>query len=224
MATRTQRRVERRIPLSKDRVLEAAMRLADEGGIATLSMRKLAQELGVEAMSLYNHVANKDELLDAMVDAVFSEIGLPTAGGDWRVSMRKRALAVRDVLTRHPWAIELMEARSRPGPSTLAHHDAVLGCLRGAGFSIPMAAHAFSAMNSYIYGFVMQQVTLPFRTADETAEVAKSIFQQFPANAYPHMTELTVEHVLKPGYDYADEFEFGLDLILDGLERARTET
>ena len=124
MATRTQRRAERRAPLSQDRVLEAAVRLADDGGITTLSMRKLAQELGVEAMSLYNHVANKDELLDAMVDAVFGEIGLPSARADWRISMRKRAMAVREVLMHHPWAIELMEARSRPGPATLAHHDA----------------------------------------------------------------------------------------------------
>lgn len=224
MATRTQRRAERRAPLSKDRVLEAAVRLADDGGITTLSMRKLAQELGVEAMSLYNHVANKDELLDAMVDAVFGEIGLPSARADWRISMRKRAMAAREVLMHHPWAIELMEARSRPGPATLAHHDAVLGCLRGAGFSIPMAAHAFSAMNSYIYGFVMQEATLPFRTSEETAVVAKSIFAKFPTDAYPHMTELTVEHVLKPGYSYADEFEFGLDLILDGLESKRSNS
>ena len=224
MATRTERRAERRAPLSKDRVLEAAVRLTDDGGIATLSMRKLAHELGVEAMSLYNHVANKDELLDAMVDAVFGEIGLPSARADWRISMRKRAMAVREVLMHHPWAIELMEARSRPGPATLAHHDAVLGGLRGAGFSIPMAAHAFSAMNSYIYGFVMQEATLPFRTPEETAVVAKSIFEKFPNDTYPHMTELTVEHVLKPGYSYADEFEFGLDLILDGLESKRTNS
>src|SRR5256885_2830657 len=142
MPTRTGHRAERRAPLSKHRVLEAAIGLADDGGIATLSMRNLAQALGVEAMSLYNHVASKDDLLDAVVDSVFGEIGVPVAGGDWRVSMRKRAMAVREVLTRHPWAIELMEARSRPGPATLAHHDAVLGWLRGAGFSIPWPAHA----------------------------------------------------------------------------------
>jgi AcrR family transcriptional regulator len=210
-----------RVGLSRDRVLGAAIDLADTHGLETLSMRKLGRELGVEAMSLYNHVANKDDLLAGMVDVVFGEIGLPRSGADWKTAMRERAMAARTVLARHPWAIGLMESRTRPGPETLRHHDAVIGCLRGAGFSIAMAAHAYSVLDSYIYGFALQQQSLPFSTAGEAVEVAESIFHAFPAQAYPHLTELTVEHVLRPGYDYANEFEFGLDLILDGLERAR---
>ena len=172
-------------------------------------------------MSLYNHVANKDDLLDGMVDLVFGEIGLPEPEEDWKTAMRQRAISAREVLARHPWAIGLMESRSRPGQATLRHHDAVIGCLREAGFSIAMVAHAYSVLDSYIYGFALQQASLPFATSDEAVEVADSIWRQFPTDAYPHLTELTVQHVLQPGYDYADEFEFGLDLILDGLARRR---
>src|SRR5439155_20427022 len=134
----------------------------------------------------------------------------------------ERAISVRRALGRHPWAIGLMESRSSPGPATLRHHDRVLGILRGGGFSVALAAHAFSVLDSYIYGFALNEASLPFHTADETAEVAQAIFASLPADAYPHLTELTVERVLKPGYDYGDEYEFGLDLILDGLDRART--
>jgi len=202
-------------------VLRAAFDRTDMDGIESLSMRKLAQELGVEAMSLYRHVRNKGEIIDGMVDLVFGEIGLPPQGVDWATAMRWRAISAREVLARHPWAIGLMEGRSTPGPATLQHHDAVIGCLRAAGFSIPMAAHAYSLLDSYIYGFALQQASLPFKTSDEAVEVADSIRRQFPADAYPHLVELTVGHVLQPGYDYADEFEFGLDLILEGLERVR---
>jgi AcrR family transcriptional regulator len=212
---------EPRAPLSRERVLRAAITLADGGGIASLSMRKLGQALGVEAMSLYNHVANKDDMLDGMVDLVFGEIGLPARESDWKMAMRQRAIAARDVLVRHPWAIGLLETRSRPGPATLQHHDAVIGSLREAGFSIAMAAHAYSVLDSYIYGFALQQVSLPFQSPEEVAGMAESFLRQFPAEAYPHLAELTVQHVLRPGYDYADEFAFGLDLILDGLVRVR---
>jgi AcrR family transcriptional regulator len=221
MATRASRSTRRRTPLTRERVLRAAMALADQGGFDGLTMRRLAKELGVEAMSLYNHVASKDDLLDGMVDLVFSEIDLPTGGPDWRAAMRQRAISAREALARHPWGIGLMESRTSPGPATLRHHDAVLGILRGAGFSIELAAHAFSALDSYIYGFAVQEASLPFDTAEETAEVAQAILRQLPADQYPHLAELTVEHVLQPGYDYANEFEFGLDLLLDGLERAR---
>jgi AcrR family transcriptional regulator len=217
-------RTKPRIPLSRERVLRSAVAFADQGGIASLSMRKLGDALGVEAMSLYNHVANKSELLDGMVDLVFSEIDLPSGGADWKTAMRQRAVSARQALSRHRWAIGLMESRASPGPATLRHHDAVIGSLRHAGFSIEMAAHAYSALDSYIYGFALQEASLPFDTAAETAEVAEMIFKQFPADEYPHLTELTVEHVLQPGYDYGNEFEFGLDLILDGLERARNTT
>jgi len=211
----------RLVALSRDRVLHAAVGFADNSGIGSLTMRKLGEALGVEAMSLYNHVANKAELLDGMVDLVFGEIDLPE-GVDWKAAMRERAISVRRALGRHPWAIGLMESRSSPGPATLRHHDRVLGILRGGGFSVALAAHAFSVLDSYIYGFALNEASLPFHTADETAEVAQAIFASLPADAYPHLTELTVERVLKPGYDYGDEYEFGLDLILDGLDRART--
>jgi AcrR family transcriptional regulator len=213
---------EPRARLSRTRVLQAAVALADSSGLQSLTMRKLGKALGVEAMSLYNHVASKDDLLDGMVDLLFSEIHLPSPGTDWKTAMRQRANSARQVLSRHPWGIGLMDSRTSPGPATLRHHDAVLGSLRHAGFSIELAAHALSALDSYIYGFALQEVSLPFDTAEETAELAQTIMAAFPADAYPHLAELTIEHVLQPGYDYANEFEFGLDLILDGLERART--
>jgi len=201
-------------------VLHAAAALADESGLEALSMRKLGEAVGVEAMSLYTHVANKDDLLDGMIDIVFSEIDLPSGEDDWKTAIRQRAISVRRVLSRHRWAIGLMESRSSPGPATLRHHDAVIGCLRNAGFSVELTAHAYSALDSYIYGFALQERSLPFDNPDETAELAQAIFTQFPTDGYPHLAALTTEHVLRPGYDYGDEFEFGLDLILDGLERA----
>ena len=213
-----------RTPLSRERVLRAAVAFADESGIGSLSMRKLGEVLGVEAMSLYNHIANKSELLDGMVDVVFGEIDLPGGEHDWRSAMRQRAISARTVLSRHRWAIGLMESRTTPGPATLRHHDAVIGSLRGGGFSVAMAAHAFSVLDSYIYGFALQEANLPFDTGEETAELAQAILAQFPADEYPHLTELTVEHVLQPGYDYGNEYAFGLDLILDGLEHARGAT
>jgi AcrR family transcriptional regulator len=212
---------EPRARLSRDRVLAAAIALADAGGIESLSMRKLGVELGVEAMSLYRHVANKGDLLDGMIDGVFGEIDLPTSGTDWRAALRRRAISAREVLSRHRWAIGLMESRSTPGPATLRHHDTVIGTLRAAGFSVVMTAHAYSLLDSYIYGFAMQEPNLPFDTGEETAELAQKIMAQFASGQYPHLTELAVEHVMQPGYDYGHEFEFGLDLILDGLERVR---
>jgi AcrR family transcriptional regulator len=211
-----------RQPLSRERVVRAAMALADAGGIDALTMRRLGDELGVEAMSLYKHVANKDDLIDGMTDAVFAEIELPSGASDWRTAMRERAVSVRAALSRHPWATPLMQSRTSPGPATMRHHDTVIGTLRTAGFSVALTAHAFSALDSYIYGFALQQRSLPFETGEQTAELAEAILAQFPAEAYPHLAELTVQHVLQPGYDYGDEFEFGLDLVLDGLERART--
>ncbi len=213
---------EPRARLSRERVLRAAIARADAGGIESLSMRKLGEELGVEAMSLYTHVANKEDLLDGMIDAVFAEIALPNGVDDWRTAMRQRAISTRDVLARHPWATRLMQSRTHPGPATLRHHDTVIGTLRRAGFSIELTAHAFSALDSYIYGFALQQASLPFETGEETADLAAAIMAPFAAGEYPHLTELTVEHVLQPGYDFGDEFLFGLDLLLDGLERARS--
>ncbi len=219
MVPPTKPATEPRLPLSRERVLRQGVAFADENGIATLSMRKLGEALGVEAMSLYNHVANKDDLLDGMVDLVFSEIDLPSGGADWKTAMRQRAVSARHALSRHRWAIGLMESRTSPGPATLRHHDAVIGSLRKGGFSIEMAAHALSVLDAYIYGFALQEASLPFETPEETTEVAQTILRQLPADEYPHLIELAVEHVLQPGYDYGDEYEFGLDLILDGLER-----
>jgi AcrR family transcriptional regulator len=212
---------EPRARLNRDRVLRAAIALADTGGIESLTMRRLGEELGVEAMSLYNHVANKDDLLNGMIDAVFSEIDLPSGAADWKTAMRERAVSARQALSRHPWAIGLMESRTSPGPATLRHHDTVIGSLREAGFSIEMAAHAYSVLDSYIYGFALQEANLPFDTAEGIAKVVETILAQLSADEYPHLTEMAVEHVLQPGYDYGNEYEFGLDLILDGLERTR---
>jgi AcrR family transcriptional regulator len=207
-------------PLSRQRVLDAAVALADRDGVGALSMRRLAQELGVEAMSLYHHVAGKDAILDGIVDVVFGEIELPSGDGGWKAAMRRRAISARAALRRHPWATALMESRTTPGPANLRHHDAVLGVLRNAGFSVELAAHAYSLLDAYIYGFALQESSLPFQTPEETAEVASSILAGFPADAFPHLTEIAVEHVLQPGYDYGNEYRFGIDLILDGLERA----
>lgn len=212
----------RRLPLSRERVLLAGVHFADEHGISLLTMRRLGEAVGVEAMSLYNHVANKDELLDGMVDLVFAEIELPVDGGEWKGAMRQRAVSARKALARHPWAIALMSTRTSPGPATLRHHDAVIGCLRAAGFSVALTAHAFSAIDCYIYGFALQEATLPLGdTEEETAKVAETMMEQFLAEKYPHLTEFTIEHILQPGYDYGSEFEFGLEIVLDGLERAR---
>jgi AcrR family transcriptional regulator len=210
----------RRRTLSPERVLLAAVKLADDVGVHELSMRKLGESLGVEAMSLYNHIANKDDLLDGMVDLVFSEIPVPVANTDWRPAMRERAIAVRAALNRHPWAIGLMESRRRPGAETLRHHDAVLGCLRRAGFSVELAAHAYSLLDSYIYGFVLNEQSLPFETPEDVAEVSSDMLAQFPAELYPHLSEIIRVHAMQPDYAYAREFEYGLDLILDGLGRA----
>jgi AcrR family transcriptional regulator len=211
---------EPRVRLNRDRVLRVAVTLADSGGIESLTMRKLGVELGVEAMSLYNHVANKADLLDGMIDIVFAEIELPTGETDWRAAMRRRAVSARDVLSRHRWATGLMESRTTPGPATLRHHDTVLGILRGAGFSIELAAHAYSALDSYIYGFALQEPSLPFDNGEDTAKVAQAIMSRFASGEFPHLTEIAVEYVMQPGYDYGNEFAFGLELILDGLERA----
>ena len=223
IAQRAKPRTRRRPALTRERVLRTAIALADERGVESLTMRKLAKELGVEAMSLYNHVENKDDLLGDMVDVVFSEIDLPSSGGDWKAAMRRRAVSTREALTRHRWAIGLMESRALPGPANLRLHDAVLGCLREAGFSIEMAIHAYSVQDAYIYGFALQEKTVPFEGPEEVAAVAEMQIEHFQAvlPEYPHIAEVVGGHVAKSGYDFADEFVFGLDLILDGLDGLR---
>ena len=221
MATQTDLSAKSRAPLSRKRVLHAALVLADRDGIESLSMRKIGQKLHVEAMSLYNHVANKGDLLDGLVDLVFSEIALPADRAVWKMAMRARAISARDALLRHPWAISLMQSRTKPGPATLRHHNWVIGSLRQAGFTIDMAAHAFSVLDGYLYGFALQQINLPYHTSQEGAAVAEHLLRQLLAEEYPYLAEMLIEHALKPAYDYAAEFEFGLDLILDSLERLR---
>ena len=209
--------VNRREPLTRDRVLHAAITVADAGGIAALTIRSLADELGVKPMSLYHHVANKEAIIDGVIDVVFGEIDLPPADADWRAALRRRADSARAVLRRHPWATPFMESRTHPGPATLRHHDAVIGTLRRGGFPIALAAHAYSLMDGYIYGFALEEAALPF-TPQNVGDAVAGFLAQFPAQDYPHLAEMAVEHVMKPGYDYGDEFDFGIELILDGLE------
>jgi AcrR family transcriptional regulator len=206
--------------VTKQRAMEVALSLADGGGIESLSMRRLAAELGVEAASLYHHVRNKDEILDGLVELVSAEIAPPPTGVEWRAAMRERSLATRTVLKRHAWAVSLMASRMTPGPATLGHLDAGIGCLRDAGFPVPLAAHGISLIDSYVHGFVLQEVNLPFEGTEELTDMTQAIMDSFPANDFPHLFEVAIVHVMQPGYDYADEFSYGLDLILDGLHAA----
>ena len=207
-----------RPPLTRDRVIETAFALADEGGLAALSMRRIGKALGVEGMALYNHVANKDAILDDIVERVLAEIPLPAPDGDWKNEMRGRAVAARAVFLRHPWAIGLLEERyAESSPARLAYFDAVLGCLRSAGFSPQLAMQAFSTIDSYLYGFVFQELSLPFDDPDSLEEVGEDLLQQM-AGAYPHLTEATTA-ALEQGWNYSEQFLFGLDLILDALGR-----
>jgi AcrR family transcriptional regulator len=221
MAVSTEETPARRTPLNRERVLRAAIALADERGAQELTMRKLAKELGVEAMSLYNHVANKDDLLDGMIDLVFGEIEPPSPGGDWKAELRKRAISTRDALNRHRWAIGEMEGRTDHGLSNLRLHDAVLGCLRAAGFSIEMTVHAYSVQDAYIYGFALQQSDMASETPEDFAAEAQRQMHDYAAALvdFPHLVEVVGGHVAESGYDYEAEFLFGLDVILDRLEQ-----
>jgi AcrR family transcriptional regulator len=238
---RPKRGTEPHAPLSKERVLRAAVALAVRDGIESLTMRKLADELGAGAMSLYHYVPNKEELLDGMVDIVFSEIELPSTDVDWKTAMRRRAISTREVLNRHRWAVGLMESRRQPGPASIRLHNAVLGCLREAGFSTETTIQAYSVQDAYIYGFALQEKSLPFDNAEESAAVAEAQVRQFAESAeeqpfaeladerqlaalaeqFPYLAEVVAGHVANVGYDFAAAFEYGLDLILDALEQRR---
>lgn len=209
------------LPLNRERVLCAALRLADEGGIESLSMRKVAEALGVKAMSLYNHVANKDDMIDGIVDRVVSEIEVPDLKLDWKTAMRRRAIAAHAVLLRHPWATLPLVSRVNVGSAMLRYVDATLGCLCEAGFSLEMADHAWNAIDSHVYGFTLQELNFPFEASDY-AEKAAGFVSNLPAEQYPYLNQLT-HHVIEGRYDGLHNFEFGLELILDGLERLRDE-
>lgn len=210
-----------RRPLTRERVVAAAMALADEGGLAAVSMRKVAARLGVEAMSLYHHVANKEELLRDMGDVVMGEVELPRPGGDWRLEMTRRARSTRLALGRHPWVLALIDAWESPGPRTLQHHEAVLACLRASGFTIRDASHAFSLLDSYIHGFALQEQNLPFGPGDDLVALTEAMLGGLPEDRFPTLRELTEEVVLRPDYSYESEFDIGLGLVLDALERLR---
>jgi AcrR family transcriptional regulator len=213
---------EPRPKLTRELVLGKALELADLEGLQALSMRRLAQALGVEAMSLYHHLPNKERLLDGMIDRVFTEIELPPEGA-WRDRIAARARSTRAALARHRWALGLLDSRHSPGPANLRHHNAVVECFRLNGFSVAAAAHAYSLLDSYTYGYMVQELNLPFNTSEEAGPVADSIMAEVAAGEFPYLIEMAVEYVLKPGYDYKEEFEIGLRLVLEGIEKLRDE-
>ncbi len=207
-----------REPLNRERIIDAAAAVADRGGMSAVSMRNVGKELGVEAMSLYHHVAGKEALLDALVDWIFARVELPAADDPWRGGMIRRAASARRVLTAHPWGLGLIESRSTPGPALLGHHNAVIGCLRRGGFSIMLASHAFSAIDAYVYGFALTEQTLPFDPAAATS--AGDFAAEFAGmiEAYPYLAELVGALTSGRDYVFSDEFDDGLTMILDQLE------
>jgi AcrR family transcriptional regulator len=219
MPTRPTPNPQSRAPLNRERVLRAAVALADEEGIESLTMRELGLRLGVEAMSLYNHVANKDDILDGMVDLVVSEIDLPPGAVGWKDAMRRRAISAQAVFSIHPWASSLIDSRESSGPGRLHYFDWVLGTLRRAGFTLEIAFRAFSVLDSYVYGFGRQQLNMSAGPDIKPEEIAETFLQAIPADEYPDLREMVVEYAMKSGYDEDADFEFGLDLILNGLQR-----
>jgi AcrR family transcriptional regulator len=205
--------------LTRQRIVSSAIESADADGLDAVTMRGVAGALNVTPMALYRHIANRDDLIDAMIDVVFSELGLPLGGATWKAAMRDRAVSLFGALSRHRWAIGLMESRRHPGPANLRHHDAVIGKLRSAGFDMAEVAHAYSILDGYIYGFATTNLNIPFQTPSEMTAMAEDMFEPFPANEYPNLAEFVADHVMQPGYNHEIEFEYGLDVILDALER-----
>lgn len=203
------------VALTRDRIVHTAVAVADRGGFECLSMRALAQEIGSAPMSLYRHVANKEDLLDAMVDVVFSEMYVPAIKQDWKRELRKRGISARAALRNHPWAVGLMESRLHPGEASAVHHNATMGCLREAGFPFRKAVHAYNLLDAYTYGFALQEQTIPFETPEESGEMAVTTVGE-RGDEFPYLAEVVSEFG-KRGYDYTEEFEFGLDFILNGL-------
>src|SRR3954465_12332793 len=232
-AERANRPRVRRQRLSRDRVLRAAVAIADAGGLGSLTIRSVAGELGAKPMSVYYHVASKEEILDGLVDLVFAEVELPDPGGEWRTELTRRADSARAVLRRHRWAIGLLESRTRPGPANprdphpgLAHFRArgararVPAPFGAAGSPAALTAHAYALIDSYVYGFALQEASLPFEGTDSVGDIAAPIMERMAAGDHPHLAEMATSYYLQPGYDFGDEFRFGLDLILDGIAAA----
>lgn len=207
--------------LSREKVLAAAVALADREGIEALSMRKLGREVGVEAMSLYNHVKNKDDLLDGIVEQVATELETPTMGGDWKLAMRRRAIKAHEVLMRHPWATMLIVSRANVGPAMLAYVDGTLGCLRAAGFSWAMSDYVWNAIDGYVYGFTLQRLSFPFEP-EEYPIVAEQYLPMLPEAEYPYLYGMT-KQVIERKHDGIQKLELALDVLLDGFEKKLTE-
>lgn len=205
--------------LDRERILAAAVDLADEIGLQGFTIRRLATALDAGPMTIYHYLPSKEAIIDGMVDSVFTEIDLPPTDGEWTAAIRARCISARRVLNRHPWAPPVMESRTNPGPATLRHHDAVIACLLGGGLSIQLTAHAYAVLDSYLYGFTLEEAQLPGSGGAEMTDMAREMASAMAAE-YPSLTRLAVEHVLQPGYSFGDSFEFGLDLILDGFKRA----
>ncbi|WP_166865609.1 TetR/AcrR family transcriptional regulator C-terminal domain-containing protein [Salinibacterium sp. ZJ70] len=205
-----------RTPLTRSGIVDAAVAVADANGLDGVSMRSVGKQLGVEAMSLYHHIEGKEQLLDELADWVFAHIRMPSPEASWRDGMADRSRSARDVLSAHPWGLALVESRRNPGPILLAHHNAVLGCFRRGGFSVRLAAHAFSVIDSYVYGFVYTEQRLPFEADEPAEDFATGL--ALAAEHYPHMVEMVTEMMVGQHYAYGDEFEYGLGLILDALE------
>jgi AcrR family transcriptional regulator len=212
-----------RAPVNRERTLEVALAVADSEGIEAVTMRRLARELGVEAASLYHYVNGKDQILDGLVEVVAAEIKLPKPSADWREAVSQRAHHTRAGLLRHPWAVSLMASRTSPGPATLGLLETGIRCFREGGFPVPLAAHAVSTVDSYVHGFVLQEVNLPFRNESELAAMTAAIMETFPASKFPYLFEMTVKHVLQPGYDYGKEFDSGLTVVLNGVAALREQ-
>ena len=219
MAKKTAAKTKPRTPLNRDRVLRAALAFVDERGLEELSMRKLAQELGVEAMSLYNHVDNKDDIVGGILDLVGNEAEAPSAGGDWKEAMRRSAVSAHEAFSRHPWAARIWMSAPRSSEDRMRHADAMLRCFAEAGFPDDLTYHAFHVVNGYTLGFTLQEVNFPY-DREELKELAAKFLREFPADEYPYLAQHIAQHV-EPSEQHQGAFEFGLDLILDGLERLR---
>ncbi|MDN4478477.1 TetR/AcrR family transcriptional regulator C-terminal domain-containing protein [Demequina sp. SYSU T00039] len=213
--------VVRKVRLTPERIATAAIELADRDGIEALTIRALADHLGTKPMTLYHHVAGKEALLDLMVDRIFAEMEAPPEDLPWREAIIRRCQSTREVLVRHPWSVPLLESRSTPGPELLRHHESMLATLDRGGLPLPLMAHAYAILDSFVFGFALEEATLPAQGGEGMADVAEEIAAAFDAEAYPQLVRLTVDHVMQPGYSFGSSFEVGLGIILDGLEAAR---